>query len=291
MSDGVPAPLADRIVLGTAQLGLPYGRRRLEETMPEEMAAQILDAAWSLGVRAFDTSEAYGAAAPRLARWLETTGRLGQGRVVTKVVSGGLAIGKQVEMAGARFRGAAEVTVLSHGAIEGESWRALQRAACRSGLIAGQSVYTANEVARAHELGATRVQAPGNVLDTRQLDVSHALGVPIDLRSVFLQGVLLDARDVAEGRVSGGGALATGVQAAASAVELRPAVALLAGMHEMLGRDDRLVIGIDDLCQLDDIVDGLHASVERVGEFLARMEPLRESVRQNDRLLDPRTWS
>ena len=50
----------NRVVLGTVQLGLPYGRLAGTALMPMERAWAILDAAWSLGVRAFDTAEAYG---------------------------------------------------------------------------------------------------------------------------------------------------------------------------------------------------------------------------------------
>src|SRR3989442_924607 len=47
--------IADRIVLGTVQLGMPYGKRRRAGLMPRTLAEEILDVAWSLGVRVFDT--------------------------------------------------------------------------------------------------------------------------------------------------------------------------------------------------------------------------------------------
>ena len=62
-----PASTAERIVLGTAQIGLPYGRRKSAGVIPREHAVALLDAAWSAGIRSFDTAEAYGESAARLA--------------------------------------------------------------------------------------------------------------------------------------------------------------------------------------------------------------------------------
>lgn len=50
----------DRIILGTAQLGLAYGRRRGAGPLGEREAEEILEAAWDAGFRLFDTAEAYG---------------------------------------------------------------------------------------------------------------------------------------------------------------------------------------------------------------------------------------
>ena len=65
----------DRIVLGTVQIGLPYGKRRGSGLMSEGAAEEILDAAWDMGIRNFDTAEAYGVSAARLSHWLGKSGR------------------------------------------------------------------------------------------------------------------------------------------------------------------------------------------------------------------------
>src|SRR3954469_25760364 len=83
MADG-GAPM-QRIALGTVQLGVPYGRGRHRALMPVAEAEAILDAAWDAGIRAFDTAEAYGEAAGRLARWLTARGYSSLAHVVTKV--------------------------------------------------------------------------------------------------------------------------------------------------------------------------------------------------------------
>ncbi len=258
--------------------------------MSEEDVDRILTAAWQAGIRAFDTSEAYGLAAPRLAGWLIERHRLPLARVVTKVQEANLSDAQHVLRATERFRGALSVTVLSHGAVTGSAWTSLQRSAERLGIGAGQSVYEAREVTCASDLGAVLVQAPGNVLDLDPLDAAHAARVPLDVRSVFLQGVLLEAPASAERRVPGVGPMTAEIQSAAAAVDLRPAAALLAGMVSLLGLDDRLVLGVDDPQQFDEIREGLEAPADRVADFVAGVSAIRKAALTTPEILDPRTW-
>ena len=60
-----------RIILGTAQLGMPYGLGKWKhELMPEAVAFSILDRAWERGIRTIDTSPDYGIAEARLGKYL-----------------------------------------------------------------------------------------------------------------------------------------------------------------------------------------------------------------------------
>jgi len=55
------------LILGTAQLGAPYGLGQWrDDTMPEQVALGILDLAAKYGIGAFDTSPDYGSAEQRL---------------------------------------------------------------------------------------------------------------------------------------------------------------------------------------------------------------------------------
>jgi aryl-alcohol dehydrogenase-like predicted oxidoreductase len=64
-------PNFSKIILGTAQLGMPYGLGAWKnELMPEAEAFSILDAAWDLGVTALDTSPNYGVAEKRISKFL-----------------------------------------------------------------------------------------------------------------------------------------------------------------------------------------------------------------------------
>lgn len=253
-------------------------------------ADKILDEAWSIGVRAFDTAEAYGSAAAVLARWLDQHSRIGDAAVVTKVTAVDCISPAPVERAVARFNGARSVTILSHGALEASAWAAFSAAARKSGADAGQSVYTGAEVTNAAALGAVRVQAPGNVVDARQLDAAHAAPVPIDVRSVFLQGVLADIPDVAEQRVPGAGWMSAELHKCAAAHGLTPPVALLAAVSSMVHPRDRVVIGIDSASQVADLESALSVPASTAAAVAAAMSGVRRRALATPHILDPRTW-
>ena len=71
MSDISKSGTISQIVLGTAQLGMPYGEGIWKQSlMPEEEAFNILSAAWERGVTTLDTSPDYGLAESRIAKFL-----------------------------------------------------------------------------------------------------------------------------------------------------------------------------------------------------------------------------
>ena len=286
MASPAQARLVTRLVLGTAALGSGYGRRRGAPPLPASEVCAILDAAWDAGIRAFDTATSYGDAAAALAHWLRTGGRLADAAIVTKVTAADALRADAVAAACHAFQGARELTVLSHGAVDADAFALLRGHAASVHAAAGQSVYTATEVASAAAAGAARVQAPVNVFDPRQADAARRAAVPLDGRSVFLQGLLLDDDDVAGQRVRGGGALARAVRHAALDAGLDPAGALIAAAALRLGPADRLVIGIDEVAQLE----AIHAAADAApGRVVAFAEAIAAATVGDD-VLDPRTW-
>mgnify|MGYP001238357958 CR=1 FL=1 len=60
-----------KVILGTVQLGMPYGLGLWKnEMMPEATAFSILDAAWNGGITTLDTSSNYGVAEERIAKFM-----------------------------------------------------------------------------------------------------------------------------------------------------------------------------------------------------------------------------
>jgi aryl-alcohol dehydrogenase-like predicted oxidoreductase len=277
-----------RILLGTAQLGLAYGRRTTP--LDEHESEAILVAAWGIGIRSFDTAETYGLAAMRLARWLHRSSRLSQAHVVTKVTTESARSAADIRSACDRFRGAHSVTLLSHGAIDGEDFLYLKGLGNELGAVVGQSVYTATEVRNAARAGAERVQAPGNIFDTRQIEAAQAVGVPLDVRSVFLQGVLLDEPEIAASRAQGAEDLAIRTRSAARASGLSPAAALIMAVMARIRRDDRVVIGMDAPRQVEEVVAAESVSPEQLRHYLGALEASMPQSKPDDRLLDPRNW-
>ncbi|HEX2188381.1 MAG TPA: aldo/keto reductase [Longimicrobiaceae bacterium] len=281
----------ERVVLGTVQLGLPYGARAGAGTMPEHAARAVLDAAWALGIRAFDTAEAYGESAARLERWLRGRGVAGEAHVVTKVKPGeGPGIGGRVERALARFPDAASRTLLTHGGAGGREWEEAAAAARACDAAAGQSVYGRDGVEAAVACaGVERVQAPGNLFDLGALAGRAGAPVALDLRSVYLQGLLASPPAAAEARVPGAGALAGAVAAAAAGVGEEPAALLCAVVLGACRRGDRLVVGVDAPEQLAPVARAVSLDPPTVQAFArAAREAVAGPV--DPRVLDPRRW-
>ena len=288
MSERCTTDQMRRIVLGTVQLGLPYGRRAAEATLPLSSVYEILDQAWSLGIRSFDTALAYGESSHRLAAWIESRGFQEDLDVVTKVVPS--ASLQQVKAAVYLFRDVAHRTVLSHGFTPAAQWSTFRAAVEAEGAVAGQSVYTTGEVAAAAGLpGVLRVQAPGNLFDRAALAARGNTAVALDLRSVYLQGILLETPEQAERRAQGAGVLAKAVGEAAHLVGNHPAVLLVAVMLAALHPRDRLVIGVDAPEQLSTLKRAMVLP-------LSERERFEQEVQQRSpknipaSVMDPRTW-
>jgi aryl-alcohol dehydrogenase-like predicted oxidoreductase len=280
-----------RILLGTAQIGMAYGRRRNEAPLSHRQIDRILATAWELGIRGYDTAEAYGDAPDVVSKWLRLNNRLEDSVIVTKVAPKETIDKSRVIAACRKFDGADSITIQSHGAIDTQDFARFQMIAMHVGAAPGQSVYSAEEVRSAVKAGAVRVQAPVNVLDTRQLVEARRSNVNLDARSVFLQGILLEAPEVAEKRVCGAGRVVGGIRSAAAAVDLAPATALLAGVLLQLGPDERVVVGSDSPEQLTEIVAAMSVPVETVVAFLAKLRELGAEAARSPHLLDPRMWS
>jgi aryl-alcohol dehydrogenase-like predicted oxidoreductase len=263
--------------------------------MSEAAAFRILDAAWSLGIRAFDTAEAYGSSAPRLRAWSDARGNAESLEVVTKcsVDSSGeplQALAERAHSALSRFSGVGRLVLLTHGAVGEDRWPAFVAASAAYNAVVGQSVYSADEVSAACALAGTgRLQVPGNVLDQRAIRARARSAVPLDVRSVYLQGVLLDDPKLADARAPGSGRVATAVQAAASALDTGLAPLLIASMLNVIQPGDRLVIGVDNASELDALPAAFEIPDDTVQEFQKRVGRLADD-RALSILLDPRSW-
>lgn len=254
---------------------------------------RTLDAAWELGIRAFDTALTYGSASARLARWLarHCSSATEPVQVVTKVSWHRGLLADAIDEATTPFRGYADLVVLSHGSLTGRRWREFRDLCTTQGLTCGQSVYTAVEAAAAAgETGCHLIQAPANVLDRRNVAVSATTTVPFDFRSVYLQGLLLESATNADTRVPGSAPIVHIVANAARRYGADVAGLLLGVMLHLVPAKDRIVIGVDSAEQLNAI--RFAQSVDRaMADAVAReVDSLVERLSFPEQLLDPRTW-
>jgi aryl-alcohol dehydrogenase-like predicted oxidoreductase len=194
------------LALGTAQLGMDYGRVVREVSPDDAECRALLDAAWAAGFRTLDTALAYGTAHARVAAWARDRGL--SPTVIMKLAGPD---NRDVDLdrhfadgiaTAARGLGGLRIQVLMlHRAAEARDpaiVAALRRQAAAAEIPSwGVSVYTPDDFALASELhGIGAIEVPVNAMDNRlartgQLARAAARGIAVLARSPFLQGTLL----------------------------------------------------------------------------------------------------
>ena len=202
-----------RLVLGTVQLGLPYGVANTHGQPDSRQALEIVRAAFAGGITCFDTAQAYGNSEEVLGECLSRLGRLGReggGEGAARVVSKPAPefSGQPGELTSALGMALARIGVpkleafllhreehlpLLTGEVLEEGKKLLQ-----SGLLKGfgVSVYTPEVALRAleHPL-VSALQVPASVLDRRfetagVFSRARSLNKRLYIRSALLQGLL-----------------------------------------------------------------------------------------------------
>ena len=194
----------NRIVLGGAQLGLPYGILNGGETLSREEVARILDTAAGHGIDAIDTAIAYGQSE-------SVIGETAQNRfkIISKLPPIPLDVSNvsqwvrtQVDASLSRLKCTSLDALLLHRSQDLTDAHGAELYAAISSLKVekiiqrfGVSIYTPDELSGIiGTFDIDVVQAPLNVFDRRILGVIDqltALNIEVHVRSVFLQGVLI----------------------------------------------------------------------------------------------------
>jgi spore coat polysaccharide biosynthesis protein SpsF (cytidylyltransferase family)/aryl-alcohol dehydrogenase-like predicted oxidoreductase len=260
-----------RVGLGAAQFGMEYGRFNVHGMPSPEAVAAILDKAREYGLSAIDTAHLYGESEAALGH---CGTRLQAFEVITKTPR---FVGQEIQASDARaLRDAFEQSLRAlrlpavHGLLihhapdllspGGERLYEAMLALKADGRVQriGVSVYSgevAEEIQAKFPLDL--VQMPLNVLDQRPL-VSGALGrlaragVRVQVRSAFLQGLLLaDTATLGPHFDAAKPALAK-FRAAACAAGLSPAHAALRFLLS-IADIDRIIVGVESVEQLNQL--------------------------------------
>jgi aryl-alcohol dehydrogenase-like predicted oxidoreductase len=194
----------NRIVLGGAQLGLPYGILNGGETLSREEVARILDTAVDHGIDSIDTAIAYGQSESII-------GETSQNRfnIISKLPPLPVDISNvsewvhsQVQGSLSRLKCTSLDALLLHrpqdltGAQGAELYAAIGSLMTKKMIHRfGVSIYSPDDLeGLIGTFDIHVVQAPLNVFDRRILGVTDqlsALNIEVHARSVFLQGVLI----------------------------------------------------------------------------------------------------
>jgi aryl-alcohol dehydrogenase-like predicted oxidoreductase len=288
--------MVERVALGTVQFGLPYGIANRSGQVAEEDAAVILDRAWTMGVDTLDTAIAYGVSEERL-------GRIGvkQWKVVTKLPS--LPDSRVDVMGWVEESVTASLKRLRVPKLRGlllhcpQQLRGDKGDSLFQGLVAlkgqgivekiGISIYDPAELdALCRNYHFDLVQAPFNIVDRRLatsgwLKRLHEGGTEVHARSVFLQGLLLMSAGNRPPAFDRWQLLWENWNDWLTGQRLTPLQACL-GFALSENAIDRVVVGVDNLSQLEGLFAALGSPVA----------PAPSELMSNDLdLIDPSRWN
>ncbi|WP_298864703.1 aldo/keto reductase [uncultured Sulfitobacter sp.] len=307
---GRPVP---ELVLGTAQLGMPYGIANKTSLSDAERKA-IIKTAIGNGVTCLDTAQAYGNSEEVIAATL-ATGWAGRARVLTKLLPLADIPDDAPAMVAAQ---AAEISVLAscvalkqnridtlmlHRAAhltawDGAVWSRLTEMveAGRIGQL-GVSVGSPTELAQAlDQPQVAHVQLPFNIMDHRWQDMLPRIrqaratrGLTVHVRSALLQGLLTssDAALWARANVSDAASVHRWLAEATRAQGRRDVVDL--ALAYVRGQDwiDGVVTGIDSEAQLHDTLS-LFRRPPLDAKVIAALDASRPTLSHDT--LDPARW-
>lgn len=203
-----------RLTLGTAQIGMTYGRTNKLGLPDEKTAYEIIEQSLQFGITSIDTANAYGLAEKRLGSAL-TMGRTAQVNIITKLnplvwineqtSNANIVAGVDASIFQSCYRLGVETlgVVMLHRwqhyyQFQGKIWQRLLELQ-QQGVIKnlGASVYTPDEAMHALQDPSIKyLQIPFNILDWRWLgkdflsQVEKRPDVIIHARSALLQGIL-----------------------------------------------------------------------------------------------------
>lgn len=286
---------ADRLALGTAQFGLPYGINNIEGQPSIAKVAQVLDHARQAGISLLDTAAAYGDSEARLGAILPTLPDAAF-QLVTKVAAGPAEdVTMRLQESLRRLQKPTLYGILFHDFAGQQqhptAWQALQTAQATGQVKRiGVSLYHPWQVEwlLERQVSFDLVQIPFNVFDQRfsnWLPELNRRGIEVHVRSAFLQGLLL--RNPAtlstfflplQAKLKRLHALAVGTEVPLSALLLLFA-ACAPGVT-------RAVIGVDSVANLEANV----AAGQYQTAFEEVLPELRTFAEHDDTYILPYTW-
>lgn len=208
------------LTLGTAQLGLNYGIANNSGCPSDEDAAAMITMAANAGVTHLDTARAYGDAESRIGR-LSAVGAQAGVKVVTKLLpmehlSDDVSAHEVISAVDASVFGSSYDlqrrhldVVMFHRSTDMFRWHRAALARLEEhmnrGVVhaLGVSVYTPEEAVQClADSRITHIQIPFNLLDWRWLGggfqeaLASRADVKVHVRSVFLQGLLINSEEI-----------------------------------------------------------------------------------------------
>ncbi len=293
----------ERLVLGTVQLGMPYGAANTTGQPDRTTARKIIQTAWECGIRIFDTAQGYGQSEEVLGDALAHGNFLQEARVITKFHPSLDHTNKKVllhalydslrklgveRLEGIFFHREKCLDLWNTGLGEIVSDIAASQKSAKVGI----SVYSPQRAFEALEKnGIDCVQVPTNILDHRfeqtgVFDRAQKAGKKVFIRSIYLQGLLLlDPEKLAE-KMSFAKDVLQEVETLAEKYEVSPQELALAYVKQSFD-GAYCVVGAETALQVRNNCD-LWEQAGAPAEALQEIQDTFASV--DERILNPAKW-
>lgn len=208
--------MAENLVLGTAQFGMPYGIANKNGQPDQDMVITIVHEAWKNGIREFDTAQGYGTSEQVLGKSLLELGLIEDVRIISKfnprldhlnINDMSNALNESLERVGVSYIYGMMLHREEMLSLWDKGLSKILHDFVASGKVKniGVSVYSPEKAVQALNIeGIDMVQLPTNVLDRRfeeagVFQLADKKRKKIYIRSVFLQGlILMDISEIPE---------------------------------------------------------------------------------------------
>jgi len=206
--------LFPHLVLGTAQLGFPYGIANKTGQPDQVTATAIVREAWNQGIREFDTAQGYGDSEQVLGKALYESGISNGAKIITKFDPNlkhldASALSNSLNKSLERLGIPNLFGVMLHREETLSLWNKGLAKILYDLVISGRvekigvSVYSPDKAVQALKTeGIDMVQLPTNILDRRfenagVFELADKMKKTIYVRSIFLQGlILMNSQDI-----------------------------------------------------------------------------------------------
>lgn len=283
----------EKLVIGGAQFGMPYGIANANGQVCEDEIEAILDLANANGIAALDTAKAYGNSEEVIGNYLKKRPE-SSWDIITKINSAEKDIAAQINDSAEKLTRRPS-TLLAHSAelyLDAQFQKGLADAKDRQIIKkTGVSLYNEDNINRVTRAVPETdvIQLPMNILDTRLhrrglLARLRDRGIEIHIRSAFLQGLFYLPEPVLKSRFADAAAPLNKLKSIAAKAGLT-----LAGLSLLwltsLPEISKVIIGVDNKAQL-------RAHLETLGKQVdSAVFQTALSVRyENENILNPSRW-
>jgi aryl-alcohol dehydrogenase-like predicted oxidoreductase len=292
-----------KLILGTAQLGTPYGSFNVDNKQTALTAKDLLDEAHRLGINKLDTAASY----PNSEEFIGESDISSSFEIITKIPriiqeniknTDVLKFQSTISESLSRLKCNTVGTLLAHNASDllkpgGDKLYDFLIQRKEEGITGkiGVSAYSQSEVEDVlTKYRIDVVQLPVNVLDQRLIETNFlktlaSVGVEVHARSIFLQGLLLQRPnnihsffDIIKPKI-------TLLNSIASSYNIST-LAICIGFVNSIKQVSGLVVGLDNKSQLHQLV----SAVDQITKVKLNVRDFGNVAEKNNRILNPSNW-